>query len=200
MGWQPANHCQTASVSSGSSLCISAEESTQSATVGRGCRLSIATGELSVYPGGSGLLRFVAKRSRFCCPVRVTVFAEPFTGRSQSRSAVVCSAAQRSFAEPFSGRSQSQSSRSAVVSRANRAAQRSFAADKRSFTQPVFSLRLVPVLVIMGVSQTCNLGCPFDNSAGTICSLKTNRYRDSWLRRAEFKLAFTPALTTTSHR
>ena len=25
MGWQPSNHCQTASVSSGSSLCISAE-------------------------------------------------------------------------------------------------------------------------------------------------------------------------------
>ena len=75
MGWQPSNHCQTASVSSGSSLCISAEESTQSATVGRGCRLSIATGELSIYPGGSGLLRSVAKRSRFaglpCASYRV---------------------------------------------------------------------------------------------------------------------------------
>ena len=129
-------------------------------------------------------------------------FVAPLSGRSQSRSAVVRianRAAQRSFAEPieplsgcpqFSGRSHSPSSRSAVVRRA----------DKRSFTQPVFSLRLVPVIVIMGVSQTCNLGCPFDNSAGTICSLKTNRNRDSWLRRAEFKLAFTPALTTTSHR
>ncbi len=180
--------------------------------------MSIATGELSIYPGGSGLLRlWPSALDSLGCPVRVTVFAEPFTVRSQSRSAVVCSAAQRSFAEPFSGRSQSQSSRSAVVRRANRAAQRLSAvqrslhspssrsavvrrADKRSFTQPVFSLRLVPVLVIMGVSQTCNLGCPFDNSAGTICSLKTNRNRDSWLRRAEFKLAFTPALTTTSHR
>jgi hypothetical protein len=173
--------------------------------------LSIATGELSIYPGGSGLLRSVAKRSRFaglpCASSRVRravqpSFVAPLSGRSQSRSAVVRianRAAQRSFAEPieplsgcpqFSGRSHSPSSRSAVVRRA----------DKRSFTQPVFSLRLVPVIVIMGVSQTCNLGCPFDNSAGTICSLKTNRNRDSWLRRAEFKLAFTPALTTTSHR